>query len=58
MKEIQKLIDGMDPREAVAELAGALKTLFPLLDEEDRANFVMNLVGGPGGDKISSMVHL
>lgn len=58
MKEIQELIDGMDPGEAVAELARALKKLFPLLDEEDRTGFVMNLVGGPAGDKISSMVHL
>ena len=48
----------MEPGEAVAEMGAALKRLFPILDEEDRTRFVMNLVGDSGGDKLSSMVHL
>jgi len=48
----------MDPKEATAEMAMALKRIFPLLDEEDRTRFVMNLVGESEGDKVASMVHL
>jgi hypothetical protein len=58
MGGIQRNIDRMEPREAAAEIADALKQLFPLLDEEDRARFVMNVIGESSGDKISSMVHL
>lgn len=48
----------MEPWEAVAQMGEALKRLLPILDEEDRIGFVMNLVGDSGGDKLSSMVHL
>ena len=48
----------MEPGEAVAQMGEALKRLLPILDEEDRIGFVMNLVGDSGGDKLSSMVHL
>jgi dsRNA-specific ribonuclease len=58
MGEIQKMIDHLEPGDAAAEIAEALKKLFPLLDEEDRTQFVMNLVGESSGDKIASMVHL
>ena len=34
------------------------KDLFPLLDEDARTRFVMNLVGDSGDDKVSSLVHL
>ncbi len=56
--DVEKVIDRMEPGEAVAEMGEALKRLLPILDEEDRTRFVMNLVGDSGGDKLSSMVHL
>jgi len=56
--DVKKVTERMEPREAVAQMGEALKRLFPILDEEDRIGFVMNLVGDSGGDKLSSMVHL
>jgi hypothetical protein len=56
--DVKKVIDQMAPGEAVAEMGEALRRLLPILDEEDRTRFVMNLVGDSGGDKLSSMVHL
>ena len=55
---MKKVTERMEPREAVAQMGEALKRLLPILDEEDRIGFVMNLVGDSGGDKLSSMVHL
>jgi hypothetical protein len=58
MARVQDLIDGMEPERALAEIGAALKKVFPLVADEDRMNFVVNLVGSTGDDKISSMVHL
>jgi len=41
----QELIDTMEPQEAASAIGLAMKTLFPLLDEEDRLKFVMSVVG-------------
>ena len=56
--KIQEIVNGMDPEEAAAEIALAMKKLFVLLGEEARIKFVMNLVGDSGEDKVGSMVHL
>jgi hypothetical protein len=58
MEEILKLITRMDPKQASAEMAKGLKALFPLLDEEARTRFLMELTGESRGDKVSSLVHL
>jgi len=58
MNEIEKIFDSLDPEEAAAQTAVALKRLLPLLGEEGRNRFIMNLLGETGEDKISSMVHL
>ncbi len=58
MNRIQQVIDGMDPEEALAAIAGAVKKLFSLLSDEARLNFVVSLVGDSGDDKMASMVHL
>jgi len=58
MEEMKKIIDGMEPREAVAKMTDALKRLLPMLDEDERIHFFMNLVGESGEDNVSSMVHL
>jgi hypothetical protein len=58
MAGIEDTLDRLAPEEAVAEIALALKKLLPLLTEEARLNFVVNLIGGAGDDKVASMVHL
>ena len=56
--KIGELVDSMEPEEATTELAHVIKKLFPLLGEEARLDFVMNLVDETGEDKLASMVHL
>ena len=58
INKIQKVVDTMDPEEALKAVAGAVKNLLSLLGEEAWANFVIDLVGEPGSDKLASMVHL
>jgi hypothetical protein len=55
---IDKFLEGLAPAEALPAIAGALKKILPLVSEEDRLNFVVNLIGGAGDDKVASMVHL
>jgi hypothetical protein len=58
MSRIQEMLERMAPKQALGEIAAALKKLFPLLPDEDRLNFVIHLMGGAGDDKVASMVHL
>ncbi|MFZ3045482.1 MAG: hypothetical protein WA151_06175 [Desulfatirhabdiaceae bacterium] len=58
MKEIKRIIDNMAPQQALAEISGVLKNLFSVLDEEARSEFLWDLMGESGGDKVSSLVHL
>ncbi|MBM4275470.1 MAG: hypothetical protein FJ134_13575 [Deltaproteobacteria bacterium] len=55
--KILQVIDRMDPEKALGELSRALKKLFAHLGEEARMNFVVNLVGEAGADKLGSLVH-
>jgi hypothetical protein len=56
--QVQQVVDTMDPEEALKAITGAMKKLFSLLGEEAWANFVIDLVGASGTDKLASMVHL
>lgn len=58
MNDIIKIIDNMDPEEATVQIGAALKRLLPLLDEEARNRFVMDILGETEDDKVSSLVHL
>ena len=58
MDEILKIVGGMDPEEALDEIAKVLKVLFSSLGEDARSQFMWNLMGESGGDKVSSLVHL
>lgn len=58
MEEILKIVDRMDPEEALTELSKVLKMLFSTLGEETRSEFLWNLMGESRGDKVSSLVHL
>ena len=55
---IQELLARMGPEAALEEIGAALKKLLPTVSEEDRLNFMVNLIGGAGDDKVASMVHL
>ena len=56
--KIRKLVDNMAPEEAALALAGVLKKLFPLLEDETRLELVSNLVGTSSDEKVTSLVHL
>ncbi len=56
--DIQDILEGMDPTRALPEIAAVLKKILPLVTEEDRLSFVVNLIGGESSDKVASMVHL
>ena len=58
MAGIQEILEHMPPSNAMAEIAAALKKILPLATDEDRLNFVVNLIGGTSDDKVASMVHL
>ena len=58
MEEILKIVGRMDPEEALIEISNALKVLFSALGEDVRSEFLWNLMGESGGDKVSSLVHL
>jgi hypothetical protein len=58
MENILKIVGRMDPEEALTELSKVLKMLFSALGEEARSEFLLNLMGESGGDKVSSLVHL
>ena len=57
-KTIQQVIADMPPERALKEIATAARSLFSLLDEKARFDFVINLVGDTGEGKVSSLVHL
>lgn len=58
MPGIQERLDRLTPEKALAEIAAALKKTLPLVSDEDRLNFVVNLIGGASDDQVASMVHL
>lgn len=58
MKELQNILDSLEPGEALAALAPRLREILAHLDEEARVGFVTGLIEEAGGDKVSSMVHL
>ena len=58
MKELQQIIDRMEPEEALAELVPSVKKLLSHLNEEAKVRFVTELIGGENNDKITSMVNL
>jgi hypothetical protein len=55
---IQEILEGMNLDQALSEIAEVLKKILPLVTEENRMDFIVNLIGGAGDDKVASMVHL
>jgi hypothetical protein len=58
MAGIQEQLHRMTPEKALTEIGAALKKILPLVTDEDRLNFVVNLIGGASDDQVASMVHL
>lgn len=58
MAKIRGLLDRLPPEAALSEIAAALNKLLPAVSEEARLEFVKQIVGGAGDDKVASMVHL
>jgi hypothetical protein len=58
INHLEQLLNKLEPEEALKEIAHLVGKLFPLLDEKARLDFVVNLVGDVGSDKVSSLVHL
>lgn len=58
MTEIKKLLDQMEPEEALAAIAAVANKLLSHASEEARLDFVISLIGDNGADKVSSMVNL
>jgi len=58
MAGIQECLGRMTPENALTEIGAALKKILPLVSDEDRLNFVVNLIGGASDDQVASMVHL
>ncbi len=58
MPRIQELLDRLPPEAALKEIAAALKKLLPAVSEEGRLEFVKQIVGSRGDDKVASLVHL
>ena len=58
MTEIEKLIDRMEPEDALTAIAAVANKLLSQISDEARLDFVVSLIGESGADKISSMVNL
>ena len=58
MKELQHILDPMEPTEALAALSPHLKKILSQLDEEAMVQFVTGLMEEADADKLSSMVNL
>lgn len=56
MDEIQKIISRMEPKEALDQLMETAKKLLVHLDDRERMDFVVSMIGEAGSDKIASMV--
>jgi hypothetical protein len=57
-KSFERLLIELPPEKAIKEIARIIKTIFPLLEEQDRIDFMTSLIGETGNDKVSSLVHL
>jgi hypothetical protein len=58
MDAMLRLLERMDPEEALGEISKVLKTLFAAVGEEARSQFLWDFLGESGSDKVSSLVHL
>lgn len=58
MDEVMSILGRKEPREAASVIARAAKELLPLLSEEEQREFIEQMIGDSGDDKVIGMVHL
>jgi hypothetical protein len=58
MDKLFEMISRMSPEDALSEITRVLERLLLDLDDDARERFLMTLIRGSGGDKVSGMVHL
>jgi hypothetical protein len=57
-EKLQRLIETMEPQEALLAIAQVVRNLFSVLGEEAWGEFVVTLVGETAADRTAGMVHL
>ena len=58
MGNVKKLVETMDPEEAMAEIAEAVKALFAHVSEKVRTDFIYALIGDADDESVPGLVHL
>ena len=58
MDTIIRILGEMEPGEAAAAVARTVREVLPLLDEKEQRDFIDQMLGGAGEDKVLGMVHL
>ncbi len=58
MDELFEILSDMPPENALPEITKILKRLLEDMDSDARERFLMNLITGFEGDKVSSLVNL
>jgi hypothetical protein len=57
-EKLQRLIETMEPQEALQAIAQVVRNLFSIVGEEAWQDFVVTLVGETAADRTAGMVHL
>lgn len=57
-ERLQRLIESMEPQEAMQAIAQVVRNLLSVLGEEAWRDFVVTLVGETAADRTAGMVHL
>ena len=58
MGSIKKVVETMDPEEAMSEIAEVVEALFPHVSEKVRMGFIYALTGDADGESVPGLVHL
>lgn len=58
MRELEELLDNLEPGEILATLLPAVREALAHLDEEARQAWLSRFLGGDGDDKLVGMVNL
>jgi len=58
MKDLQQILEAMEPHEALAILTPQLRKILTALDHDGRVKFVAEVIDQSADDKLSSMVSL
>ena len=58
MEELLKIINRMEPDEAMAAVTGVVKKLFPYISEKARMDFLYAFTGDADEDSVPGLVHL